>query len=250
MHVAVPTVAGSNREETKLFAMMGSPHVRRLFGMPVSIRDARAYDLEGEYGGLSWKAQGVDQPLEALRQGGREDIYGYRFDWDEEGKLLWLDLSELLGAAHAVELFFVFGFTDLGRWTDTVYDDLPSAERLSAQMRSYWTQFAHAGAPGQGREGSLQAWRPWGQGDTPQFLRIDGARDGGLRMETGHLTPAEVARKLEQDPRIASDEERCRLYGDLVRFSDVYPPESHPDFAAGACSAWPLELGLNGGEDG
>lgn len=243
MHNAVPTIAGTNREETKLFAMLASPHVRRVFGVPVSIRDQRAFDLEGEYGGLLWKAQGADQPLEALRRGGATDLYGYRFDWDEEGSLLWLDLSDLLGAAHGVELFFVFGFTDLGRWTDTVYADLASAERLGARIRSYWTHFARTGAPARGRDGDAPAWRPWGAGDAPQWLLLDSGEGGGPRMETGVVTTASVAETLREDPRVASTEERCRLYGGLVLWSEAYPRESYGEFAAGACAAWPLEPG-------
>ncbi|MFP8877628.1 MAG: carboxylesterase family protein, partial [Myxococcota bacterium] len=162
LHNVVPTLAGSNREETKLFALFGSPHVRRLFGIPMGLSDARSFDLAGEYGGLLWRAQGVDQPLEALRASGQRDLFAYRFDWDEEGSLLWLDFSKLLGAAHAMEIPFVFGFPDLGRWTDTVFADPPSAERLSRQMRSYWVEFARSGDPGRGEAGDLPAWPRWG----------------------------------------------------------------------------------------
>ena len=41
-------------------------------------------------------------------------VYGYRFDWDGERELLWLDLGSWLGAGHAMEIPFVFGRLSLG----------------------------------------------------------------------------------------------------------------------------------------
>ena len=43
------------------------------------------------------------------------DVFVYRFDWDEEPKLLGADLQPMLGAAHGFEIPFVFGHLDLGR---------------------------------------------------------------------------------------------------------------------------------------
>ncbi|MEZ4215391.1 MAG: carboxylesterase family protein [Myxococcota bacterium] len=242
-HNAVPTIAGTNREETKLFAMMGSPNVRRVFGMPVGVRDTEAFDLEGEYGGLLWKAQGADQPLTAMRSAGRDDVYGYRFDWDEEGTLLWVDLGELLGASHAVEMLFVFGFTDLGRYTDNVFADLPSAERLSRQMRSYWTHFARTGAPGRGADGDLPPWKPWGaDADAEKYLVFDSAAGGGLRMEGDAVDVDDVVARLAADPRVTGAEQRCALFRGLVEWSGAFEPEDYAAFEDGACRTWPLEL--------
>ena len=243
-HNAVPTIAGTNREETKLFAMAGSPHVSTVFGVPTRVNDTLGFDLEGEYGGLLWKAQGADQPLTAMRQGGRNDLWGYRFDWDEEGKILWLDLSKLLGASHAVEMLFVFGFTDLGSWTDNVFADPPSAERLSAQMRSYWTHFARTGTPGMGAGGTLPEWEAWGDG---RYLLFDSAAGGGLRHTNDTVTVDSVVERLADDDRVRSAEERCALYRGLVTWSDAYTREQYDAFADGACQPWPLDLAILGG---
>ncbi len=40
---------------------------------------------------------------------GKKDVFAYRFDWDEQGKLLWMDFSKIFGAAHAMEIPFVTG---------------------------------------------------------------------------------------------------------------------------------------------
>ena len=49
-----------------------------------------------------------------LRAAGNPDTFVYCFDWDEEPQVLWLDLPNLLGAAHALEIPFVFGFVRRG----------------------------------------------------------------------------------------------------------------------------------------
>ena len=241
-HIAVPTLAGTNREETKLFAMFASPNVRHLFGMPIGIRDERGFDLEGEYGGLLWKARGVDQPLAALQASGASDIYGYRFDWDEQGNLLWLDLSKLLGASHAVELLFVFGFTDLGSFTNSMFNDVASASRLSEQMRSYWTWFAHTGAPGRGRRGTLPEWSAWrSAAPAAKYLVFDSPAGGGIRMSPEAVTVNAVVARLAADPRVISTEERCVLFRGLVQFSDAFTDADYSSFNQGACSEWPIE---------
>ena len=239
-HNAVPLMSGTNREETKLFGMFTSPHVRRMFGIPLSVTDAEAYDLGSEYGGLLWKAQGVDEPLQALVRGGRGDVFGYRFDWDEQGELLWLDLARMLGASHAVELLFVFGFTDLGRFTDSMYADLPSAETLSSQMRSYWTEFARTGDPGRGRDGRLPRWQPWGATpDAAKYIVFDSPAGGGLRMASDIVNVPGVLAKLESDDRYRSVNLRCETLKELASFSVAISPETYAGFADGACASNP-----------
>lgn len=243
-HNAVPTIAGVNREETKLFSLMMSPHISRFLGIITGVKDQRAHDLDGEYGGLLWRVEGMDAPLEAMASTGRQDVWGYRFDWDEFGKLLWLDLASLLGASHAIEILFVFGFTDLGSFTDNVYADLESAELLSRQMRSYWTTFAHEGVPGAGAEPALPLpkWKRWGPGASDEkFIVFDTAADGGLRMEGGVVDAELVLTRLESDERIKDDEERCAFARNLMMFSMAVNPARYAGFAGGACQTWPIE---------
>jgi para-nitrobenzyl esterase len=240
-HNAVPTIVGTNRDETKLFALFTSPHVRRMFGIPVSVTDAQAFDLGSEYGGLLWKAQGADQPATAMQSGGRSDVFGYRFDWDEQGDLLWLDLDRMLGSSHAMELLFVFGFTDLGRFTSAMYADLPSAEQLSAQMRSYWTEFARAGDPGRGRDGSLVRWQPWGgEANAPKYLLFDSEAGGGLRMASETFDVKGVVSRLETDERYPSMALRCETLKELTQFSPSITEQDYAKFRSGACRSDPL----------
>ena len=241
-HNDVPFIAGTNREESKLFFALSSPHVERTLGIPTEITNERLYDLEGEYGGLAWRSMGVDQPLAALSRSGGSAIYAYRFDWDEEPVVLGLDLSKLLGAAHALEIPFVFGLTDLGFANRFLFEDPESAEALSSKMRSYWTHMAYAHTPGRGRDGALPAWPAWNPlPNAPKYLIFDTEQDGGLRVGTDQITDAVVLAKVSQDPRLQTDEERCRVYGNMVQWSEVVSPDDYEDMLDGACRAFPLD---------
>ena len=139
-------------------------------------------------------------------------------------------------------MLFVFGVTDLGFANRLVFDDRPSAERLSEQMRSYWAQFAHTGRPGRGQAGDLPEWRPWGTREAdPKYLIFDSERDGGLEIGRDRIDQAYVLARAGQDPRLLDDEERCRVYKNMVQWSEALRPEEYAEIAGGVCQAWPLE---------
>ena len=248
-HNAVPTIAGVNREETKLFSLMMSPNISRFMGIITGVEDQRAHDIDGEYGGRLWKVEGMDGPLEAMASAGRSDVWGYRFDWDEFGELLWLDLAALLGASHAIEILFVFGFTDMGPLTDNVYANPDTAALLSEQMRAYWTHFAHTGAPGHGGEtGASLAdppphWQPWQAGEgNDKFLVIDSAAGGGFRMDSESIEADELLTMLAGDDRVKDTEERCAIAKNLMTFSGAFEPTDYAAFEEGSCGEnWPME---------
>ncbi len=244
-YTAVPFIAGSNRDESKLFFAMTSPHVSRTFGFPTGFENQRLYDLEGEYGGLVWRAMGVDAPLERMRGVQGPSVWGYRFDWDEEPTVLGTDLSKLFGAAHAVELLFVFGLTDLGFANRFVFEDPDSATILSRQMRSYWARFAHAWRPGRGERDELPEWSARGEAPgEPTYLIFDSPRDGGIRMGFDRLDRGALLRRVIQDPRFESTAERCGVLRNMVQWSDILTVEEYARVADGACADHPLESRL------
>lgn len=241
-HERVPLIAGTNRDEHKLFFLMKSPHVTRTFGLPTGLVNERLYDLEGEYGGAMWRAMGADEPVAAMAKRSGPPVFAYRFDWDEEPTILGADLSKLLGAAHALDLLFVFGLTDLGFANRFVFEDPESAERLSRQMRSYWTNFAYTHAPGRGRNDDLPEWKPWSvEPGADKFLIFDSDRDGGLEFGTDALDSHTVLARAEKDPRLHGDEERCRVFRNFVQWSEALSVEGYTEILNGACRAHPLE---------
>jgi para-nitrobenzyl esterase len=135
-------------------------------------------------------------------------VYVYRFDWDEEPTILGGDLGRMIGASHVFEIPFVFGHFDLGREANAAFaeENEPGRRELSAQMMSYWAEFARSGSPGKGRRGDLPEWRP-----SPGFLVLDTAAGGGLRMSDETLTEEEALAGISADARLRTDDERCQV---------------------------------------
>ncbi len=219
LHQRVPVILGSNRDESKLFQVADRELVTWMLGMPFFSKDPVHYDRVAEYSSKWWKLAGVDEPARVLHPHG--PVWAYRFDWDEEPSFLWWDFPHLLGAAHALEIPFVFGNFDLGRLNRALWDDdtRESREQLSRQMRSYWSAFAWRGDPGRGRDGELPEWTPWDESrpTADRFLLFDSEADGGLRMSADALTHALILDQIAADPRFSSSEERCALLDNFAR---------------------------------
>jgi para-nitrobenzyl esterase len=244
-HNRVPVVLGTNRDENKLFLLFSSPFVTRAFRIPLWFGDERRYQLDAEYASLIWKAAGVDEPAAALRASQGPSVYAYRFDWDEEPKILFADLSKMLGAAHGLEIPFVFGrltFPRAGRFL-FAEERRPAAEQLSRAMMSYWSQFAIAGDPGRGVDGRLPHWTPWDDSSStaPRFILLDTEEGGGLRMSSDSVTRAGVIDSVAEDPRFESWAERCEVYRGFVEWGNRMSREQYERASDGACRAHPLE---------
>ncbi len=217
----VPTVLGTNRDEVKLFMLFGSDYVSRLGLLPIRLRNPRLYDAHADVMTRLWKARGVDEPALAMRAAQGPSVFAYRFDWDDEPDLLWMDLGRMLGAAHAFEIPFVFGWLSLGAATGFIFDDQRAEQdlALSRTMMSYWTEFARTGDPGRGRSGDAPEWSPWGgkDGASPEMLVFDVPEDGGVRMAEEGVTTRSVIESVAVDPRFANLEERCGVYREMAR---------------------------------
>jgi para-nitrobenzyl esterase len=241
----VPVVLGTNRDENKLFLAFDSPYVTRLFGIPVWVNDERPYDLVAEYAALMWKAMGADEPAAAMRSVQGPSVYAYRFDWDEEPKLLWSDFSKLFGAAHALEIPFVFGHFDLGWASRLLFDEEKRAgyEDLSKSMMSYWAEFAYQGDPGRGRDGEKLRWRAWDDSaeGAAKFIVFDSEEGGGLRMSAETVTQEAVIERVATDSRFRSWRERCEVYRLFVGRSARMSEERYESIGEGACQAYPLD---------
>jgi para-nitrobenzyl esterase len=219
----VPVIVGTNRDESRLFLLLdpSNPTVRRFRGIPLWFRDEERFLRDAEYPSLFWKLRGADRPASAIASLGRP-VYAYRFDWDEEGRLFLADLSRMLGASHAIEIPFVFGWMDLGRFDRMLFDPdrKAAAITLSDAMMSYWAQFARTGDPARGVGGDLSEWRAWPSAAAAggRFLVLDTPADGGIRMSGESLTREGLLERLVEDPRFESWEERCEVIEQLAPF--------------------------------
>ena len=214
----VPVIFGTNRDETKLFAAMESDYSTSLFNRLVIIRNQEMYDLTAEYASNNWKISAVDNPARDMITSGKKNVYAYRFDWDEQGKLLWMDFSKIFGAAHAMEIPFITGTMKLLGIEQFMFNEenLPDAIRLSIAMQSYWAEFAYTGNPGRGRDNNLPKWNSWStSGD--KFLIFDSQNDQGIVMSNFELKRIDEFKRLYGDSRIKKDKTKCKFLKNLVQ---------------------------------
>ena len=214
----VPVILGTNRDEMKTMMLRNPDYARLRFGLFPVIEDQALYDRVTGYGSAMWKAIGADEPASAMLSAGHRDVYVYRFDWDEVPSNWLMDFQSLLGAAHGLEMPFVFYDVD----NEMTYmpidlideDNLAGAEPLARSMSSYWGQFAHTGAPARGRANDLADWSRWhADGD---YMVFDTSEDGGIGLQDGALDRAGVFRKLAQDSTALGGQQGvCLAYTNL-----------------------------------
>ena len=209
-HHDVPVILGTNRDEAKIFMAFDPRHTRKFAGLPYSLKDPLSFELESRYRARLWAADGVDTLATPLAVGAPS--FAYRWDWDEQGKAFGLiNLSQLLGAAHALEIPFVTGHFSVGSQTGLLFheDNAEGRQTLSRQMMGYWAEFARHGAPraAGGVEGAIK-WEAWPAEETSQSatpitarrLIFDTPDGGGLRVSTERLTRERVAAEIFEEP--------------------------------------------------
>jgi len=213
LYNAVPVMLGANRDEAKLFMAEDPRHVTNLLGVFPQIIDQEAYNRQSSYISKQWKAIGVDEPARVLHQTQGDNVFAYRFDWDEAPSGWPVDFQGLLGAAHGVEIDFVFGEFEAGFFPRVFYNDENALARnkLSESMMEYWAEFAYRGNPAKGVSGNNNLWQPWGSADG-DFVVLDTREGGDIRMSGESLGNSEIKSLLVADGNIKSQEELCRLY--------------------------------------
>jgi para-nitrobenzyl esterase len=241
----VPVMLGTNRDEFKLFMIMDNTHVRNILWLIPRMRDERQYNLIAEYQSKSFKATGVDELATVLRATQGSSVFAYRFDWDEESRLLGTDLSVMFGAAHGAEIPFVFGQFDNGLLKKYLLQNEPDARTLSGQMMSYWAEFAYHGDPGRGRDGSLPEWTPWDNiaPRSPKFMLLDTAGSGGLRMSPDSVSEASLLAAVEADPRLPTQRDKCTIYRELAGWGwfDDFTKKDYPTAGKSGCREFPFD---------
>ncbi len=206
---AVPLITGVTRDEMKLFNAFNETLTRRRLGFLVSPRDPEFYDAINEYQSRVWRVRAVDNAAAKLRAAGHEAVWAYRFDWDEAGSFLTMDLSRVLGAAHAMEIPFVFNHFDFfGRLDSLIFNRSNRAgrEALAGSMGAYWAAFARDGDPGDA--GGLD-WPAMSSQDGP-LMRFDSPEGGGPELIRGADSIARITADIAADPRLDAAQ-RCQI---------------------------------------
>jgi para-nitrobenzyl esterase len=217
----VPVIVGTNREEAKLFP--------RFVNEP-------EYQAAADALSRMWKARGVDAPAAAMRASGQHDVFAYRFDWHDEPTVLGADVSRMLGAAHGIEVPFVFGHFDIGPLTSWVYDarSAPSRGLLSAAMMGYWTTFARTGTPNGGTS-DLPTWSP-----APAFMVLD-APVSSLHMSDAVEEPSRIIADVDADARLPTQREKCAVFLAMTGMGEGLTKADYPHAGAHGCADFPAD---------
>ena len=242
---SVPLITGTNRDEMKLFLAQSPEFVERRLGLIPHIKDLRAYNALAAYLSDNWKALAVDTPADIIAANSPHPVFAYRWDWDEGGKNLLVDYSELLGAGHGLEVAYIFNDFEGGIAVPGLYnsDNTPGRDMLGAQMRSYWSEFAINGAPGRGRSGSLPLWQQWNTAG-PNLMVLDTAADGGLHMVKEPMTVAMLKQRVAEDPDIPDLRSRCALHVQMFLLAnagaDVWSKKEYNALGCAEFDPWSL----------
>jgi len=238
----VPTIAGSNKDEVKLwlasaeyFVSLEYSFFGSLLGVPrVALKDEAAFELFNSYRSRAWKIRGVDNPLRSLASAGNDDLYAYRYDWDDHRKWPVANFKKLIGAAHATEIPLLAGNNKLvGDYGFLIYPKGPSKSFLSKNMMNFWANFAKTGSPG--ISSNKQEWTKYnGLNEIDSnFMVLDNRKN--LKMDKDQNSFKSLVNDLYYEKDI-TDLEKCVVLLQMLTFvgDDLY--DDYVDFYPGKCS--------------
>ena len=225
-------IFGSTRDEDKLFMFMNDKFVHKPlkflswlwsgFEMLVKPKDPKFYDLYAKYNAESWKYAAVDLPSKFMSSTKESNIYAYRFDWDEEPTQFGVPLSKLLGAAHAMEIGFIFKSSALtgesyNFVTSGLYDpkNRETDIQLANEMGEYWVNFAYDGDPNNNPYIKEINWLNWDTiNDKERFIVFDTINDKGITMFNATLSADSILQGLASEN--LSIDQKCLILDDLL----------------------------------
>jgi len=235
----VPLIIGSNRDEYKFWLSNSDDLVETRFGLWKSIRDPARYDRMSAYLSDQWQVVGVSEPARVLQRAGHP-VYTYRLEWAEQPHRFGVDESRLYGAAHGIEVVFLFGADLVSSLPDYARPGEPESwDRLSRAMLRYWANFARTGEPGGGEGDGLPRWQPWTV-ERPMKMILDGVAGGGLRMTGDNVFAADLKQRLRNDPALGAGE-RCELYAQLFLYALSTEFWDEDEYEGLGCNAYPVE---------
>ena len=226
----VPVIAGSNRDEVKLwlataeyFVELEYSFLGSILNIPkVKLKDEDAFEAFNYYRSAAWKLRGVDEPLQGMLNSGNQSLYAYRFDWDDHRRFFIADFKGLIGAAHATEIPLLAGNEKLvGGYplSDLIYPTGKSKIFMSKNMMKFWSNFAKNGHPGSST--NSVKWEAYKDKDKFSYIVLDNKKN--LRMDNKILSFEDLSNELFRDTRV-NDLEKCVILLQMFTFvgNDIY----------------------------
>ena len=237
----VPTIAGSNRDEVKLwlasaeyFVKLEKSFIGNILNIPKPVlKDKRAYAAFNYFRATAWQLRGVDQPLSSLYQAGNKDVFAYRFDWDDHRRYLFADFAELIGAFHASEIPLVSGNDDIvGDFGFILYPKGPSKRFTEKNMMNFWAHFAKNGYPGS--SSNKKNWTPYFDNNGNKSIMILDKRSN-LGITNFNKNLDSLITELELSS-VINPREKCALLFQITTFvgEDIF--DNYQDRLNGKCT--------------
>ena len=240
----VPTIAGSNRDEVKLwlgtaeyFVGLEFSPIGSVLNIPkVKLKDKDAFEAFNYYRSNAWKIRGVDTPLQGLYASGNDNLYAYRYDWDDHRRFVVADFKKLIGAAHATEIPLLAGNAKLvGGYplSDLIYPLGKSKLFTSRNMMKFWTNFAKTGEPGKSTN-SVKWESLVNNGElSNSYIILDNKQN--LKMNSEVKTFKSLADELYKDERL-NELEKCVILLQMFTFvgNDIY--DENINYYPGSCN--------------
>ena len=226
----VPTIAGSNRDEVKLwlasakyFIDVDYSFLGSIFNVPkLKLNNKKAFNLFNLYRSRAWKLRGVDEPLRSLKNSGNDDLYAYRYDWDDHRRFIIADFKELIGAAHATEIPLLTGNNKLvGNYGFLIYPRGPSKKFTSENMMHFWTNFAKTGVPGTSYNGIQWQRYETTSNNQSNYMVLD--RRSNLGMQSDNFSFSSLVADLYKEDNLTKLE-RCVVLLQMLTYvgDDLY----------------------------
>ena len=225
----VPFMAGSNRDEVKLwigtaeyFVKLDYSFLGSILNIPrIRLKDEEAFEAFNYYRSEAWKIRGVIEPLSSLNSIGNKQTYAYRFDWDDHRRFIVADFKKLIGASHGTEISLVTGNNKLVEgYGFLIYPAGPSKRFISKNMMLFWSNFAKYGNPGTSSNGI--EWKTYGTNtNKDNFMILDNKKN--MNMTNSFITYKDLVEELNYDKRV-NEVERCVILYQMGTFvgNDIF----------------------------
>ena len=227
---SVPTIAGSNRDEVKLwlatakyFVDLEYSIIGSILNVPnVKLNDEDSFEAFNFYRSAAWQIRGVTNPLDSMYLAGNDKLYAYRYDWDDHRRFVVADFKKLIGAAHATEIPLLAGNSDLvGGYplSDLIYPPSMSKRYTSKNMMLFWSNFAKSGSPGISTNAVI--WTPYIADNHKNYLILDKKKN--LKIKSSDISFKSLIYQLENDDRV-SNIEKCVILLQMFTYvgDDLY----------------------------